>query len=425
MKRRARAAPATPKRCWWCSIRKRFPTTAPEDILGKPQPHAGHAPGQRRRHPVSLGDLHLQRCAAQSRRCVEGGLSEGAGGKGPGHDHHRDRAAVRSISPRTIISNISPRIRAAIAGSAAPACRARSASASAPDCTFAAAARLSAAQKPFVNHNRCKTRLSRFEGWSGAGCARVSIADHCRHDRACAVGLHAHGRAGGGAAPQPTSTPSLTAGPTRRPRSPSRIPRRRHQRAAHDVCGLTARRLRACARHLCGARRACVRRGLSSRCRRQAARRGLRPGRPHQHLRDRCRRLDHHAADRLGAGARPHAAGLAAEITAKLRSGYIRDPSVAVEIRPIGRSSSSVRSRRPANTLRAQHDRRERGRDRRRLLAARQARPRHTHPYRCLRPARSWCRSAPRSAPAIPCSSASAGSEHPSSGAMHRRLVHC
>ena len=48
---------------------------------------------------------------------------------------------------------------------------------------------------------------------------------------------------------------------------------------------------------------------LPARCRRQAARRGLRPGRPHQYLRDRCRRLDHHAADRLGAGARPHAGG--------------------------------------------------------------------------------------------------------------------
>src|SRR6266480_2229999 len=45
-----------------------------------------------------------------------------------------------------------------------------------------------------------------------------------------------------------------------------------------------------------------IRRGLSSRCRRQAARRCLWPGRPDQHLRDRRRRLDHDAADRLGAG---------------------------------------------------------------------------------------------------------------------------
>ena len=50
--------------------------------------------------------------------------------KGARRHHHRDRSLrLRSISPRTITSNISPRIRRAIAGSAAPACRARSASA--------------------------------------------------------------------------------------------------------------------------------------------------------------------------------------------------------------------------------------------------------------------------------------------------------
>ena len=63
-------------------------------------------------------------------------------------------------------------------------------------------------------------------------------------------------------------------------------------------------------------------------------------------------------------------------------------------------------------SLRAQYERRERGGDRRRLLAARPARPRHPDPHRQL-PARCawWCRSAPRSAPAIPCWSANAGSD--------------
>ena len=93
-----------------------------------------------------------------------------------------------------------------------------------------------------------------------------------------------------------------------------------------------------------------LRRGLSSRCRRQAARRGLRPGRPHQYLRDRCRRLDHHAADRLGAGARPHARraspprsppGCATALFAILRS-----PSRS---KPTGRSSSSAKSQPPDN----------------------------------------------------------------------------
>ena len=62
-------------------------------------------------------------------------------------------------------------------------------------------------------------------------------------------------------------------------------------------------------------------------------------------------------------------------------------------------------------SLRAQHERRKRGRDRRRLLAARPARPRHADPHRCLGidAARGAARVL-RSVPAIPCSSASAGS---------------
>ena len=42
-------------------------------------------------------------------------------------------------------------------------------------------------------------------------------------------------------------------------------------------------------------------------------------------------------------------AGLASEITGRLRNGYIRDPSVAVEINPTGRSLSWARSRPPAS----------------------------------------------------------------------------
>ena len=45
----------------------------------------------------------------------------------------RSRRPASSISPRTTISNIWPRIRPAIAGSAAPACRARSGPAFRPD----------------------------------------------------------------------------------------------------------------------------------------------------------------------------------------------------------------------------------------------------------------------------------------------------
>ena len=75
-------------------------------------------------------------------------------------------------------------------------------------------------------------------------------------------------------------------------------------------------------------------------------------------------------------------AGLAAEITAKLRNGYIREPSVAVEIesyRPFF-ILGEVAGSRPIS-LCAQYERRKRGRHRRRLLAARPPRWRHTDPH--------------------------------------------
>ena len=49
---------------------------------------------------------------------------------------------------------------------------------------------------------------------------------------------------------------------------------------------------------------------------------------------------------------------------------------------PTGRSSSSAKSPPPANIPSPQHERRERGGDCRRLLAARPARPRHADPHR-------------------------------------------
>ena len=49
-------------------------------------------------------------------------------------------------------------------------------------------------------------------------------------------------------------------------------------------------------------------------------------------LSHRCRRLDHDAADRLDAGARPNSGGIGGAISARLRGGFIRDPSVAVEV---------------------------------------------------------------------------------------------
>ena len=57
-RRCARARPATPRSCWSRSTRTK--TSYEEhaaDLLGGPRPDPGHAPGQRRRHAVPLGDL--------------------------------------------------------------------------------------------------------------------------------------------------------------------------------------------------------------------------------------------------------------------------------------------------------------------------------------------------------------------------------
>ena len=139
-----------------------------------------------------------QRKAADASKATYQKALGGEGAQAPSRP--RSQPPVRSISPRTITSNTSPRIRWAIAGSAAPAFPARSASAS---------ARLIALSLPAScrGGNRSNNHLLTITGaklehlalrdGSGAGCARVSIACYRRHDRACAVGLHAPERAGG------------------------------------------------------------------------------------------------------------------------------------------------------------------------------------------------------------------------------------
>ncbi len=79
-------------------------------------------------------------------------------------------------------------------------------------------------------------------------------------------------------------------------------------------------------------------------------------------------------------------AGLAADIAAKLRGGFIREPSVAVEIeayRPffiLGEVAAPGQY-----PYVAQHDGRKRGCHRRRVFAARTPRPGDGHPHRCRR----------------------------------------
>jgi len=153
--------------------------------------------------------------------------------------------------------------------------------------------------------------LSRHEGWLRCGFARgVSTADHRHRDRARSVGLHAarmlrsrkHSR-------RATSTPWPMAS-----RTIQRLPLHRHQ--ASLIPGAPSARCATVSRPLRGApmRRSRVAYAPAPMPVVHDAAYRLDAGDKlrvvvygqegsHQYLRDRCRRLDHHAADRCGAGA--------------------------------------------------------------------------------------------------------------------------
>ena len=99
-------------------------------LLGGARSDAGDAPGQRRRDPVPLGDLHLRRRAGERRpRPRATRIQRALEAAGIGADHDRDpRRARSSTTPRTITSSTSRRTRPATAGSAARASPARSVS---------------------------------------------------------------------------------------------------------------------------------------------------------------------------------------------------------------------------------------------------------------------------------------------------------
>ena len=104
-------------------------------VLGEPRPHPGHAPGQRRRHAVPLGDLRAttdeQRARAEaSRDAYQAGASPG---RATARSRPRSPRPAPSTTPRTTTSSTWPRTRAGTAASAARASVARSGCSPPPD----------------------------------------------------------------------------------------------------------------------------------------------------------------------------------------------------------------------------------------------------------------------------------------------------
>ena len=108
-----------PRRC-------RYDETA-QGVLGIARPDAGHAAGQRRRHAVPIGDLHVHARAAGRRRVESADVrARSCATRATGRSRRRSTTRRPSTTPRTTTSSTSRRSRTAIADWAAPACRARS-----------------------------------------------------------------------------------------------------------------------------------------------------------------------------------------------------------------------------------------------------------------------------------------------------------
>ena len=101
-----------------------------QEVLRGARPDAGHAPGQRHRHPVPLRHLRRRRRpsgrSAEAVKAVYGKELDDARLRA---DHHRDRRPAALLLRRGLSPAVSRQEPAtAIAGSAAPACPARSVS---------------------------------------------------------------------------------------------------------------------------------------------------------------------------------------------------------------------------------------------------------------------------------------------------------
>ena len=76
-RRSAAAGPATPRWSSSCSTPADLLRRDAADLLGEPRPDPGHAPGQRCRHPIPLGDLYPGRRAARGSRGSRDGYRRG------------------------------------------------------------------------------------------------------------------------------------------------------------------------------------------------------------------------------------------------------------------------------------------------------------------------------------------------------------
>ena len=94
-----------------------------QGLLGGPRPDPGHAPGQRRRHAVPLGDLLVTtRRSPSRRRALARHVPGRARAAGLRRHHHGDPPTpAPSTTPRTTTSSTWRRTPAGTAGSAAPA----------------------------------------------------------------------------------------------------------------------------------------------------------------------------------------------------------------------------------------------------------------------------------------------------------------
>ena len=92
---------------------------APAHVLGGPRPDAGHAPGQRHRHPVPLGGLLRARTRSAPLEASREGYQASLTEAGSARSRPRSPPPARSTTPRRTTSSTWTRTRTATAASAA------------------------------------------------------------------------------------------------------------------------------------------------------------------------------------------------------------------------------------------------------------------------------------------------------------------